>query len=162
MPSESGIKRVVVIGIGNALLKDEGVGVHVIQRLENFIPPEGIQLEVVDGGTSPDICLCFEGVDKLIAIDAAKGNNKPGTIYRFHPDELEYDVGTAISMHQAGLLHSLKLLQYLGLSPKQVVIIGIEPKEIDWGLELSDEVAQRVPEVVKFVQEEIQQVLLPD
>ena len=78
--------RIVVVGVGNLLLKDEGVGVHVAQALQKVSSP--VDFEVVDGGTSPDIFPLFEGVEKLIVVDAAMGGGQPGDIYRFTLDAL--------------------------------------------------------------------------
>ncbi len=150
--------KVVVIGVGNILLKDEGIGVHVAQALQKLEPCEDIDLEVIDAGTSPDVFLSFQGVDKLIVIDAARGGGEPGTIYRFDPENLAHEAKGITSVHQVGLPQSLKLMDYLGLKPKEVVIFGIEPKEIDWGLELSAEIGQKIPEVVKLILDEARKV----
>ena len=155
-------KRVVVLGVGNILFRDEGIGVHVIEMLGEIAAPEGVQLEVVDGGTSPDVCLDFQGVDKLIAVDAARGGGEPGAIYRFRPDDLECEAGGIISTHQAGLLQSLKLLEYLGREPREVVIFGVEPRDISSGLELSDDVKRKIPEIVELIQAEIKKVSVSD
>ena len=154
MNSESR-KRIVVVGIGNILLKDEGIGVHVVHSLEQLPPPADIELEIIDGGTSPDIFLSLQGADKLVVVDAAKGNGEPGTIYRFHPDDLTGELGGLTSVHEIGLPQSLKLMDYLGTRPNDVVVFGVEPKELDWGLEPSAELQQKIPEIIKLVLEEI-------
>ena len=148
-------KKVVVIGVGNLLLKDEGVGVHIAHALQQVNMPHGV--EIIDGGTSPDLPAYFDEADKLIIIDAVKAGGEPGTAYRFHPDDLTPEAERAISVHQFGLGQSLKMMSLMGNKPKEIVIIGIEPKEIGWGTELSAELEQRVPEIIKVVVGEISQ-----
>ena len=145
--------RIVVLGIGNELLRDEGVGVHVARALEKKSPPEGIDFEVIDGGTSLDAFNLPGTVSKLIIVDAAKGEGEPGTVYRFTPEEVEPQPMT--SLHQLGVLESLKLMSLSGYKPGQTVIIGVEPKEIDWGTELSPELERRIPRIVEVVLEEV-------
>ena len=145
--------KVVVIGVGNLLLKDEGIGVHVAQALQNMDIPEHVR--IIDGGTSPDLIAYSEAGDKLIIIDAAKAGDKPGTIYRFHPGDLASEDGKMFFAHELGVEQSLKILNLLGNKPREIVVIGIEPKEIDWGTELSVELQQKIPEIVKVVLEEI-------
>ncbi|MBS7287946.1 MAG: hydrogenase maturation protease, partial [Candidatus Freyarchaeota archaeon] len=82
------MRRVFVIGVGNYLLGDEGVGVHVINRMKGGSLPEGV--EVVDGGVGGLFLLeFFEKADKVILVDAVLGGGKPGDIYVIKPEELE-------------------------------------------------------------------------
>jgi hydrogenase maturation protease len=146
--------KTVVLGLGNALLKDEGIGVHVIHALQhNSIPAE---VEIIDGGTSPDITYLIEEAHKLIVVDAARGGGEPGTIYRLALDDITSQGELTLSTHDISLFYSLRLMESLGNSPEETVIIGVEPKEIDLGLELSPELEQKVPSVIKVVLEEIE------
>lgn len=147
--------RIAVIGIGNILLRDEGVGVHVAEALQQVNIDDTVDLQIIDGGTSPDVLLSLEEVNKLIIIDAAKGNCEPGTVYRFRPDELPHKNTGFDSMHEITFSQSLQIMNQLGLKPKDVIIFGIEPKEIDWGLEPSEELKNSIPDIVKIVLEEI-------
>ena len=156
--SETGSRKehspnVVVIGVGNLLLKDEGIGVHIAQALQNMDMPQSVK--IIDGGTSPDLIAYSEAGDKLIIIDAAKAGNKPGTIYRFHPDDLTSEAGKIISAHELAVEHSLKIMSLVGNEPREIAIIGVEPKEIGWGTELSAELQQKIPEIVEVVLKEI-------
>ncbi len=155
---ESRVRRVIV-GVGNLLLKDEGIGVHVVRALQELNLPHDIQ--VIDGGTSPDLPYYLKDVDKLIIIDAVKAGGKPGVIYRFHPHDLNIESKGIISAHELGLGQSLKIMSLTGSEPKEIVIIGIEPKEIDWGTEVSAELQQKIPEIVNVVLDEISS-RLPD
>ena len=145
--------RIVVVGIGNLLLKDEGIGVHVAQALEKALSP--IDFEVIDGGTSPDLLRLVDCVDRLILVDAAKGGGEPGDIYRFTLDGLSPENSVNTSVHQIGLVETLMVMRALGTAPEKTVIIGVEPKEIDWGLELSPELERKLPEIIHVVHEEL-------
>lgn len=148
--------RIAVLGIGNLLLKDEGVGVHLVQELTGIVDASNVT--IIDGGTSPDIPFLIEkGVDKLIIIDAVKAEDKPGTVYRFSSDNLNLDSVLPVTLHDIGVLESLRMMALLDRQPKSTVIIGVEPKVIDLGLDLSPEVAKRLPEIIKLVCKEIEE-----
>ncbi len=145
--------RFAVVGVGNLLLKDEGIGVHIAHALQQIDIPYNVK--IIDGGTSLDLPDCLENVDKLIIIDAVKTGGQPGTIYRFHPYDMDIESEGIISLHELGLAQSLKMMRLIGNEPKETVIIGIEPKEIDWGTELSAELQQKIPEIINIVLGEI-------
>lgn len=145
--------RVVIVGVGNLLLKDEGVGIHIARALQQIDIPQ--DTKIIDGGTSPDLPYYIKGTDKLIIIDAVKARSKPGTVYRLHPHDMNIESDEAVSAHDFGLEQSLKTMRLMKNEPKEVIIIGIEPKEIDWGTELSAELQQKVPEIVNIVRKEI-------
>src|SRR4030043_287387 len=71
------MKKVVILGIGNILLKDEGIGIHLVNALQDSLSPPNIHLEVIDGGTSPEVFYQLGEMDKLIIIDAARGGGDP-------------------------------------------------------------------------------------
>jgi hydrogenase maturation protease len=75
--------RVAILGVGNILLKDEGVGIHVIHALQDNPLLTDAGVELIDGGTSPNVSYLLDGADRLIVIDAVEGGCEPGTIYRF-------------------------------------------------------------------------------
>ena len=148
--------RTVVIGVGNLLLKDEGVGVHVVQALQKNPLKGNDELVLIDGGTCPDIYhLLPESIDKLIVVDAVKGGSEPGSIYRFTPTDMAFSKGTITSVHQLGLVEGIRVMKYAGVNPKAIVIIGVEPKEIGWGLEISPELEKKIPQIIDVVKEEI-------
>lgn len=156
-------KRVVVLGLGNILLRDEGVGSHVVARLQKQHLPGNV--EVIDGGTAgPDALLSALDVDKLVVVDATKAGGKPGTLYkaRFEgsrKSELKKVFGreknAKISLHQLGLLDALAAAEKINAAPDEIVIVGVEPGRVDWGLELTEPVEKTVPGVVKKVLEEL-------
>jgi len=148
-------KPVLVLGVGNILLTDEGVGVHVVQRLQKMdLPP---QVEVMDGGTSGfDLLDDIEGRKKVIVVDTVKAGQPPGTVYRMTPDDMEETGKSRISLHDIDMIDLLKLADVFKIQKPEIVIIGIEPKDMESpSLELSAEVAAQVPRVVELVMKEI-------
>lgn len=145
--------RIVVIGVGNLLLKDEGIGIHAVQALQEQELPADVKL--VDGGTSPDLIAYTRAGDKLIIVDAAKAGGEPGTIYRFKPQDLADERASLASAHEMGVVENLKLMSLAGNEPKEIVIIGIEPGEIEFGTELSPGLQQKLPQIVEVVLKEM-------
>jgi hydrogenase maturation protease len=144
-----------VLGIGNAILKDEGIGCHVVHVLEE-IPLTDVK--VMDGGTCPDVLQFLENTDKLIIVDAVKGGGTPGQIYRFHFEDITLEQKPSLSLHDVGLVESFMLMQlchpdFIGIS--EAVIIGVEPKEINWGLELSPELQGKMPQIIDTILAEL-------
>ena len=144
-------KKVIFLGLGNILLKDEGIGVHIIQELEKCSLPENCEL--IDGGTAGLDCLPpINEIEKLVIIDAIKGNKAPGTIYSLRPEHLIEDPShEALSLHQVGIIEILSIAKRAGSLPGEVIIIGVEPKEIDWGLELTDCLKQKIPAILNIL-----------
>jgi hydrogenase maturation protease len=142
----------VIVGVGNILLQDEGVGIHLIQALKEVSPLQGDHVELIDAGT---VLPPLPGnLDKLIIVDAAQGGGEPGTIYRLSPDEIDNSDAPIISPHQLSLGESLRLTELENDKPKEVIIFGVEPKTIDWGLELSPELKEKIPQLIGLVLQE--------
>jgi hydrogenase maturation protease len=156
-PPNGPARKIVIIGVGNLLLKDEGVGVHVVQELQKKGLPSVV--EVHDGGVAGIGLLdFFPGASKVLLIDAADMNRTAGTLVRFTPEEVAGKVERPrFSAHDIGLLEVLELARAIDQSPPQVVIFGIQPKEISWGTELSAEVQASIPGVMEAVLREIAQ-----
>lgn len=146
----SGMRRAVV-GIGNALLSDEGIGCHVVRALEEM-PLRDV--ETIDGGTCPDVLELLGDVGKLIIVDAVKAGGPPGQIYRFHPEDIALEQRAFLSLHDMSLLDGLKLVR-LRHSIGEAVIFGIEPGELGWGLELSPELETKLPQIIDVILEEL-------
>jgi len=145
--------RVVVLGVGNELLKDEGIGVHVARELARQTIT--FPVEIIEAGTVPDCWQGDEPVGKLVVIDAVYGGGEPGAIYRFTPEDVEFENSMMTSVHQLSLVDSLKLSEVTGNKPQKTVIIGVEPKEVAWGTELSEELRGRIHDVVRIVLKEV-------
>ena len=137
------------------MMKDDGVGVHVARALADLPLPKGI--EVIDAGTDPDVAFDLEGIDRVILVDATRGGKAPGTIYRF-PEDVGGDLnGHRRACHDVGLMQTLRDIAAVGEGP-DVILIGIEPNDIVWGLDLSPVVDKAVPRVITIVQQELRRV----
>ena len=144
--------KILIVGIGNLLCCDEGIGVHVIQEMNKMELPTYIEL--IDIGTSTmDLISYLEGVRKLIVIDAMKAEGTPGTIYKSKPEDLLLKGAGPISLHEIGLLETLSMAKKMGMEIN-TVIIGVEPKVLDWGMELSEEVKNKIPAIIEAVLKE--------
>ena len=142
--------KTLIVGMGNLLCRDEGIGVHVIQEMEKRELSGSIEL--LDIGTSTmDLISHLEGVGKLIVIDAMEAGGIPGTIYQCSPDGLLPKGEGPISLHEIGLLESLSMAKKMGREIKTVVV-GVEPQEIDWGMELSEVVKDKIPKIIDIVE----------
>jgi len=153
------LKKVRVVGIGNLVMHDDGLGPHLIQLLESMGDvPEGVEL--IDGGThSYDLVEFFAEADAVIIIDALKFEEEPGTIYRAPFKELRPDpVNEAKSVHELNFIDAVNMVNMLGYDP-EVIVFGMEPKVIDVGIELSPELAAKLPRLAELVKEEIQRLL---
>jgi hydrogenase maturation protease len=147
-------EKITVLGIGNILLSDEGVGVHVANKLSAISLPEHVS--VVEGGTDGFRLLnIITETEHLIVIDAVKGGGEPGSIYRFDIDDVRAcPSGFKTSVHQIGILEVIDLSGLIGKTPR-TTIIGIEPKSLELGMELSPEISEKIPRIIDFVLAEL-------
>lgn len=140
---------ILILGIGNILLRDEGIGVHVIREMQNFNLPDTVEL--FDGGTAgADLLDDISDRQKLIVIDALDADVPAGTIVRLRPEDLAEEA-ESISLHEFGLSQTLKMAELLNCSPAEVSIIAVKPKDVSSGLELSPQTLQLIPEIIKIV-----------
>jgi hydrogenase maturation protease len=147
----------LVLGVGNTLLKDEGVGTLVAGRLQAVELPE--EAELMEGGVlGLDLIEHMEDREKVIIIDAVQGGMPPGTIYRLRRKDIEMGEGRCLSsLHDIDLPYVLNMADLSGqhIDP---IIIGVEPKDMDVGFEeLSPEVEAQIPKVIELVLKEIGQ-----
>jgi hydrogenase maturation protease len=147
--------RVVVLGVGNTLMADEGVGVRCVDELEREGRlPAGVR--AVDGGTSThELLEDLENLDLLIILDAVASGRPPGTILRLEGAEIPSAFSNKLSPHQHGINDLLATLTLLGRSPKRVVLVGVEPERLSLSLDLSPLVASRLPEMKELVLREL-------
>ena len=156
--SENDPQRILVLGVGNALLRDEGVGIRVVHELlARYHFPENVR--VVDGGV---LGLSLTGVlmeaDRVILVDAVRGGGQPGDVYRFpwqaKPEHIHYKD----SLHQIDMMETLALLPLVG-EPPEVVVVGVEFEDIfDYGLELTPRVEGAVEKLIEVVLDELRQL----
>lgn len=146
-------KKIVILGVGNYLLKDEGIGIHVINHIKELELPSHI--EVIDGGTiGIDIIYVIEDAYKLIVVDAVDAGCEPGTIFKFSPEEISERIkDNEVSLYQVGILEALVIARQRGKCP-QTIIIGVQPKKVEWGMEPTNELNATIPKIVELVREE--------
>lgn len=147
--------RIVVLGIGNILMTDEGIGPHTVAALEAryVVPPE---VEVIDGGTSGmELLRYVSGADHLVVVDSVRVHQPPATVVRMTGEQVPAFFRTKLSPHQVGLSDLLATLAVLGEAPGSVTLIGVQPVSFDMNMELSPEVAARLDEVLGLVLAEL-------
>jgi hydrogenase maturation protease len=144
----------VILGVGNLLLSDEGVGVHVANKLMEMDLPAGV--EVIEGGTDGfRLMNVVTEADRLIVVDAVKGGSPPGSIYRFDiKDAPSSPDAFKTSVHQIGILEVVHLSELIGQTP-ETTVIGVEPGSLEMGMELSPEVQEKIPKIIELILEEV-------
>ncbi len=128
------IQKVLVLGIGNTLLSDEGIGVHLVQRMhERLGDVEGVQF--VDGGTlSFTLAEPIAWADGLIVVDAARMGEAPGTLKIFQDADMDaYLTGNRSSVHEVSLSDLMDIARLSETLPVSRYLVGIEPESLDWG-----------------------------
>jgi len=140
----------MILGLGNILLRDEGVGVRVIEAMQSINLPPGVEL--FDGATAGlDLLDAIADRPKVIVIDAVDAPEAPGTVLQFTPQDLAPRNGQSVSLHEIGLLETLAVAKQLNIAPQEVVILGVKPKDVACGLDLSPEIARLVPRIIELV-----------
>ncbi|GAX59841.1 Ni, Fe-hydrogenase maturation factor [Candidatus Scalindua japonica] len=150
-------KRIVVIGIGNLLLMDEGIGIHTINELERCVLHRNVT--IYDGGTGGfKLIDLMQGADKVIFIDAIETGKSPGTIISFKSEEVKSLYRKKkYSLHDTDILEVIKMTEFLD-NPPEIQIVGIQPKIIDYGTILSKELSDAMPDIINSVLKEIKDV----
>ena len=144
---------VLALGVGNLLMGDEGVGVHVVRHLEKLGVPEGVEL--LDGGTGSFVLLePMRRARRIVLIDATLDEKPPGTVCRLAP-RFSSEYPRTLTAHDIGLKDLLDTFYLLG-HPAEVVLYAISIASLqEIGLDLSPEVAARVPEIAQLVHHEL-------
>jgi len=147
--------EIVVLGLGNILLRDEGVGVKVIEDLRkryDFSPP----VKMIDGGTAGfGLVTEIEGCKNLLVVDAVKAGNEPGTIYKFRRGDITVQISLNLSVHDIGFFEALEHWKMLGIEP-EVIFFGIEPEDMNsWGFDLTPCIQDKMPKLVALVIEQL-------
>ena len=146
-------RRPAVVGVGNILMGDDGVGPKTIDLLEARGVGEGAEL--VDAGLAFGEVLCdLDPGTALVVIDAVRGGGGPGSIYRLDPSQIDVTTGSlaqAISLHEVSVLPVLRMEALAGREFKDVTIFGIEPKDVEWSQELSRVVTDAMEELVDVI-----------
>jgi hydrogenase maturation protease len=149
------VTRAVVLGIGNMLMTDEGIGVHVVKALVQRYDFSA-EVEVIDGGTTGmELLPELEGAGHLIVVDAILIGQPPASVVRLEGDQVPAFFKTKLSPHQVGLSDVLAALAFKSAAPGYVVLIGVQPVTLALGMELSPPVKARLDEVVDLVVAEL-------
>jgi hydrogenase maturation protease len=144
----------LVMAVGNILRRDDGFGEAVLNYLAQQALPAGVEL--FDAGTSAiDLMGIFDKRQKLIVIDAVRGGQAPGTLYRFSPAAVEAGALPMNSLHQVGLLETLRLGELVDCRPQETVIIGCQPEETGLGIGLSPVIQAQIERAAALVINEI-------
>ncbi|MDD3653460.1 MAG: hydrogenase maturation protease [Desulfotomaculaceae bacterium] len=156
-----GIKKTVIIGVGNLLLGDDGVGIHAINLLQEEKAALGAAVEIIDGGTAGlDLLFWLEDTGAAIIIDCMDAGSAPGTIFRLPAEELfSASTGYITSLHEISLQEVLYTAKKLGKLPPAVVY-GIQPGKIDFGEQLSPAVKAVLPRLVELIKQELRSMIL--
>ncbi len=147
-------KRFLILGVGNILLKDEGMGVRAIESLqEKYVSPPNVSF--IDGGTSGlNLLSLMKDYTHVIIVDAIAPNGTPGALYRIPSEELPKAPPLMTTAHQLGVQDMLALAHLEGYNP-DVVIIGMEPLDMSPGLDLSPLIQEKLPEIADMVRDEL-------
>jgi len=150
--------KILILGVGNILLKDEGVGVRAIEKLQrDYKFPSNV--EIMDGGTAGlGLLNLFDGVDHLIIVDAIQGNDSPGSLYCFKFEDISANIPKKFSPHQIGILETLTVKKVLGKIP-DTTIIAVQPKDCShWGMELTPEIEDKIPNIIALIIDELKKI----
>ncbi len=145
-------RRLVVLGIGNELMGDDGVGVWAARALRAYGVDNSV--EIIEAGTSvmDALDLVPSGADVLV-IDAATGGHPPGSVYRFALEDISSQRG--MSLHETSLPEVFALARLAGAAFGKVIVIGVEPARVEPGIELSQPLKQRMPAILDAIRAEI-------
>jgi hydrogenase maturation protease len=142
-------KRIVILGIGNILNSDEGVGVQALEALQKELP-DLAGVEFLDGGTlGLNLLDMIEECSHLLVLDAANAGKAPGTLIQLTRDQIPLFSGVKMSQHQATFQEVLGLANVRGNLPERLHFIGVQPDNLEIGLNLSETVQAKVPSVVE-------------
>jgi len=146
---------VLVLGLGNTIMTDDGFGVRVVEALSSRCRFQG-EVRLLDGGTlGLDLLPHLEGVECLLIIDALEMHAVPGTVFRLEGDEVPRAFASKLSVHQMGVQDLLAVSELMGHLPRELVVWGVQPESIEMGTELTPTVAAVLEPVVDGVVEEL-------
>ena len=144
---DDGNNEIVLLGVGNILLTDEGLGVHVVKDIKEsftFTPA----ITIIDGGTmGMELLTYMRGMKKILLVDAISGGEPAGTVYEFPHKELEQYFTEHISVHEVGMQDILRIRAIQEEPLEDAVVIGVEPESLEIGFDPSEVVQRALPEV---------------
>jgi hydrogenase maturation protease len=144
-------QKITLIGVGNILMRDEGLGVHAVKAVQARCPAPR-NLEIVDGGTSGlDLLPYIEGRDRVLFVDAVNFGREPGFIGALENQEVPALFGAKASLHHLGLMDVLAAAQLLDVLPPEICLIGMQPQTMEPGLDLSETVQGNLEALVQKI-----------
>ncbi len=154
MPNTHPYPKTLVLGVGNELLQDEGLGIHTLRLLNTYDLPANVEL--IEGGTAgPQLLSLIDGVERLIVVDCIDSQAEPGAIFRFKPEDLgAFPKDYMPSSHDVGLLEVLQIGDLLGTQP-DTEIFAMQPADISWGLQPSPLIQNRLRHFTDIIYETI-------
>lgn len=143
--------NITILGLGNTLFSDEGVGVHVLPLLRDALQ-DTRGIEILEGGTDGiKLLVPVEATDALIVVDAVDARQPPGTVLVLEVDDIPSVMSAKLSVHQIAFSEILFLTKLRGTTPRRLKMVGIQPQSLELGLTLSDVVQARLGDVVAEV-----------
>lgn len=146
---------ILVLGLGNTLMSDDGFGVRAVERLQEHyrFPP---QVALLDGGTlGLDLLPRLEGVDKLLIVDALEMGGEAGELFRLQGEEVPRAFASKLSVHQMGVQDLLAVAELQGICPKVLLVWGVQPESLNMRLGLSERLLPALERVVEKIVEEL-------
>ncbi len=149
-----GVRRTVVVGVGNLIHTDDGLGIHAIRKLQaDARVPRGVEL--IDGGTfGIELLAYLENCSKLLLLDAIDVGQSPGALVRMTAEDL-FGLPGGASVHQLGIADLLAILPLVSRAPEEVILLGMQPESTDWGCELSEPVVAALDALVDSAVEQL-------
>jgi hydrogenase maturation protease len=142
--------RKIVLGLGNTLNRDEGLGVYAVKQLEARLGKAYQQIEFLDGGVlGLNLLPWVEEASHLLVLDAINAHKEPGTLIELRRNEIPLYSGIKLSDHQVTFQEVLGLANFRGFLPEHLHMIGIQPSDLSVGVDLSPEVAACMPQVIE-------------
>ncbi|MCA9933430.1 MAG: HyaD/HybD family hydrogenase maturation endopeptidase [Anaerolineales bacterium] len=151
------MNRKIVLGLGNTLQTDEGLGVHALKALEERLGPQD-KVELIDGGVlGLNLLPLVEAASHLLILDAANAGKPPGTLIELKRDEIPLYAGVKMSQHQLTFQEVLGLASIREKLPPHLYLVGAQPEDLSVGLELSETILGVMPDIVKRATAVLQQ-----
>jgi hydrogenase maturation protease len=142
--------RNIVLGLGNTLNRDEGLGVHALKALKDLLGDSSPQVEFLDGGVlGLNLLPWVEECRHLLLLDAVNAHKEPGTLVELKRDEIPLYSGIKLSDHQVNFQEVLGLAAFRGHLPDYLHLIGIQPADLSIGIDLSPLVTAAIPRVIE-------------
>ena len=152
-----------VVGAGNILMRDDGIGVRMVEAVRERICGKDKRVEFYDAGTAIlELMPELSGHEVLLIVDALTGGDEPGAVYVLEREDLSqqmHDRPAKISLHQVSLLEALEMAELEGIRHGRVRIMGIEPERVEPGMELSESLSAKLPDLVALLEREIKSLL---